>query len=162
MQDSSIPAVVCKTRATLTLILLLVSGSLWADGAALQRCRLQVDPAVRFACYEAIAVPVATTAATQKPAVAPPLPGAEQFGLEQKTAPVAARSVISSIAGRFNGWEPNERILLTNGQVWQISDDSRGALVSTDPKVTVRRGALGAFYLDIEGTNRSPKVRRTQ
>lgn len=163
MHASSMSTVVRKTQAGAVLMVLLASGSAWADGAAILRCRQQLDPALRFACYEAITVTVtAAAAASQKPAAAAPVPSADQFGLEQKATPVAMPSITSSIAGRFYGWEPNEKILLTNGQVWQISDDSRGALVSTDPKVTVRRGALGAFYLDIEGTNRSPKVKRTQ
>lgn len=68
----------------------------------------------------------------------------------------------STIPGRFLGWKRRETITLANGQVWQISDDSSGALVSTNPNVKVRRGALGAFYLEIDGTNRSPRVRRVQ
>ena len=162
MQESSMPTMGRKIQPGLTLVLSLMTGAVWADGAAILRCRLEADPALRFACYEAIAVPVHTTTAMQKSAAAPALRTAEQFGLEQIAAPVAVQSISSNIAGRFYGWEPNEKILLTNGQVSQISDDSRGALVSTDSKVTVRRGALGAFCLDIEGTNRSPKVRRTQ
>jgi hypothetical protein len=43
----------------------------------------------------------------------------------------------------FEGWRPNERIRLANGQVWQIADDSSSLLQRRDPKVTVRRGALG-------------------
>ena len=31
-----------------------------------------------------------------------------------------------------------------------------------DPKVRVRRGALGTFVLEIEGTNNAPKVRRVE
>jgi hypothetical protein len=46
--------------------------------------------------------------------------------------------------------------------VWRIADDSKGALWVENPKVRVRRGALGAFYLEIEGTNRSPRVQRLQ
>ncbi len=142
-------------------LLLLASGSAFADGAAILRCRQQVDAAQRFACYESIVVTV-TASAMQMPPAAPPVSSADLFGLEQKATQGAVQSIESTIAGRFYGWEPNEKIQLANGQVWQISDDSRGALVASDPKVTVRRGALGAFYLDIEGTNRSPKVRRAK
>lgn len=159
----------------MALTLLLASSAAFADGAAVLRCRQVGEPTQRFACYEAIAVPgeAAATAPKQQPQslslpvpVRPPsqpaaaLPAAAQFGLDRRTSEQELQVIESRIQGRFNGWEPNDRIVLANDQVWQITDDSRGALVSTDPKVKVRRGALGAYYLEIEGTNRSPKVRR--
>ena len=157
------------SRAAASGAVLLAFGLLWtagpaqADGAALLRCRQIADPAQRLVCYEAIVVPVAGSVAQVPVAVPvqPQPPDVGSFGLEVKSALVGLPSTMdSSIPGPFLGWGPNDTITLANGQVWQISDDSRGALVSTDPKVTVRRGALGAFYLEIAGTNRSPKVRR--
>ena len=143
--------------------LLLAVGPAQADGAAILRCRQIADPAPRLACYEAIVVPVAGSIA-QLPVPAPAQPQPPKlgnFGLEVKSALVGLPPTMdSTIPGRFFGWGPNDTITLANGQVWQVSDDSRGAMDSTDPKVTVRRGALGAFYLEIAGTNRSPKVRR--
>ena len=143
--------------------LLLTAGPAQADGAAILRCRQVADPAQRLACYEAIVLPVAgSDALVPVPApTQPPPPNVGNFGLEVKSALVGQPATMdSTIPGRFFGWGPNDSITLANGQVWQISDDSRGAMTSTDPKVTVRRGALGAFYLEIAGTNRSPKVRR--
>jgi hypothetical protein len=144
---------------------LLTAGPALADGAAILRCRQLAEPAQRLACYEAIVVPTAgAVAQTPPPAPASPdLPQVGNFGLEVKSALVGLPSTMeSTIPGRFLGWGPNDTITLANGQVWQVSDDSRGALASTDPKVTIRRGALGAFYLEIAGTNRSPKVRRVR
>jgi len=147
--------------------LLLTAGTAQADGAAILRCRQIADPAQRLVCYEAIVVPVPVPVAGAVAQVPVPAPAQPQppnvgsFGLEVKSALVGLPSTMdSSIPGPFFGWGPNDTITLANGQVWQISDDSRGAMASTDPKVTVRRGALGAFYLEIAGTNRSPKVRR--
>ena len=147
--------------------LLLTAGPAQADGAAILRCRQVADMAQRLVCYEAIVVPVAGSVvpvpvpATGQPQPQPQPPNIGNFGLEVKSALVGLPSAMdSTIPGRFFGWGPNDTITLANGQVWQISDDSRGAMVATDPKVTVRRGALGAFYLEIAGTNRSPKVRR--
>jgi hypothetical protein len=71
-------------------------------------------------------------------------------------------TIQSYIPGRFEGWGPNYRIRLANGQVWQVVDDSKGILQRQDPKVTVRRGLLGSFYLDFEGDNRSPRVKRIE
>ena len=144
-------------------VVLFTGGPALADGAAVLSCRQITDPPQRLICYDAMAVPVSAIVA-QTPLLAPlPPPQAENFGLEVKTALVGLPSTMeSTVPGRFLGWGPNDKITLANGQVWQISDDSRGALVATDPKVTVRRGALGAFYLEIASTNRSPKVRRIQ
>jgi hypothetical protein len=44
--------------------------------------------------------------------------------------------------------------------VWQVSDDSSLYLGRDNPKVTVRRGAFGSFFMDFEHENRSPRVRR--
>jgi len=80
--------------------------------------------------------------------------------MENRHAPSLATAIASTIPGPFNGWAPNDIVQLANGQRWQIADDSRGVLNSSSPKITIRRGTMGAFYLEIEGTNRSPKVRR--
>ena len=64
--------------------------------------------------------------------------------------------------GQVEGWKAGDRIALANGQVWRIADGSQGALWLQNPKVRVRRGVLGAFYLEIEGTNRSPRVERVK
>jgi hypothetical protein len=73
------------------------------------------------------------------------------------------QAVDSHIPGEFRGWEAGSRIKLANGQVWEVADGSRGALAPViDPKVRVRRGVLGSFYLEIEGLNRSPRVRRVE
>ena len=71
-------------------------------------------------------------------------------------------AIESNIAGSFEGWSAKSNIKLTNGQVWQISDDSSRAHYIDNPKVRIRRGALGSFYLEIQGTNISPRVRRVQ
>lgn len=84
-----------------------------------------------------------------------------KFGLAPKPSE-ELESIHSHIPGLFEGWRPNARIRLANGQVWQIADDSTNLLQRREPRVTIRRGALGAFYLDIEGDNRSPRVRRVQ
>jgi hypothetical protein len=161
------------------LAAVLVSAQALASNDAILRCRGLAVPAERFACYEAIVVaPPAGGAASAQAAVRPaapvpaPLPpqtpaaspagtGQADFGLESRlsTAPLPP-FIESTIRGRFQGWGPQDIIELANGQRWQISDDSRGVLIATDPKVKIRRGALGAFYLELEGTNRSPKVRR--
>lgn len=157
------------------ILLLFVSSAALADDAALLRCRTIADATSRLACYDALALPVSGTvvginsagggaiqtatgisalSAQQKP---------DQFGLEEKLANKDVLDAIESyIPGSFEGWTASSNIKLANGQVWQISDNSARAHYIDNPKVRIRRGALGSFYLEIQGTNTSPRVKRVQ
>ena len=155
-------------------VLLFVSGSALADDAAMLQCRAIAEVPARVACYDAIPVGVAAPVAAPLAAVptAPAAPTPQQreqaFGMATIQAPKAVvpeqdKSISSSIAGRFDGWSGNELIKLANGQVWRIVDGSSAVLAPTsDAKVTVERNLIGTYFLKIEGTNNSPKVRRVQ
>jgi hypothetical protein len=148
---------------------LAIPGVAAADPDGLQRCRAMADPAARLACYDALPIAPPAQAA---PAAGSSPPGAgskasspsflERFGLESKPDPQRPDRLETHIAGRFTGWKANDRIKLANGQVWQIADGSQGALWIENPKVTIRRGTLGAFFMDVESTNRSPRVVRIE
>lgn len=157
------------------LLALLASVPAWSDDASLRRCRELADSRARLACYDALPLPKTLAPAAPAPAaqVPPAAPAAPpkvtpeareaRFGVEHKAAAQEELPAIQShIPGLFEGWRPNMRIRLANGQVWQIADDSARMMERRDPKVTVRRAALGAFFLDFEGDNRSPRVRRVQ
>jgi hypothetical protein len=153
------------------IMLLTASSATFADDSALRRCRALADGAARLACYDALplaaaagaalpaAVPSADRAAPSAPAARVEDPAAT-FGLPRQQD--AQKEITSRIIGRFEGWRPGERIRLANGQVWQVSDDSSGAYYLLDPKVTVRRGALSSFWLDVDGAKHSPRVRRVE
>jgi hypothetical protein len=160
-------------KASLLLLLLGASASALADDAALRKCRALPDAASRLGCYDAIplgAVPAPAPVATAAPAAraaspAPAAPTAEQgFGMETVKKPAEEATFIdSTIVGRFDGWGPNARIKLANGQVWRVVDGSEAVLAPMDnPKVRVERNFFGTMFLKIEGTNNSPKVRRVQ
>lgn len=157
-------------RSLALLALALAAGPAFAQNApTLQACRAVPDAAKRLACYDALplataATPAAaaTAATAATPAAAPTAPDPAKFGLEAKAARSLIDSIDSSIEGRFDGWGPKDRIKLANGQVWQIADDSNAAMSVTNPKVTIRRGALGVFYLEFEKSNRTAKVKRVE
>ena len=156
-----------------------------ANEEGLNRCRAIAEAAARLACYDALplagsptpraapapfasAAPAASTppAPTQAPAAAAP-PASRQslessFGLEGRTAPAELPSVESHIPGAFDGWSQGSVIRLANGQSWKVMDEGSRRMRLQDPKVRVRRGALGAFYLEFEDHNHSPRVRRLQ
>lgn len=152
-----------KKPLLLSALLLACSGVGQADDGALRRCRGLADAAARLACYDALPLPA--PAAPGAPAAAPRAPVAspslmERFGLETRQ-PQADR-IESHIPGHFTGWDANSLIRLANGQVWRVVDGSWLHGEWNNPKVTVRRGMFGAFFLDIEGENRSPRVQRVQ
>jgi hypothetical protein len=172
----SIELLVNRIIKALFASLLLSSAALAADDAALLRCRAIADVAARLACYDAL--PLAGSeaksgakgegkseaksgqgGAAQRDAA----PSPEMFGLEEQIAPsLKIETIESSIPGHFEGWLPNEKIPLANGQVWQVADGSSRFYSVDNPKVTIRRGALGAFYLNLSGDNRTVRVRRIQ
>jgi hypothetical protein len=153
-------------------LLLLASGAALADDAALARCRGIADAGARLACYDAL--PLATSERKVETRPAPqqvpqqaqqqPAQPQERFGLEQRVvqAEQQLQTIHSHIPGHFEGWQANQAIALANGQVWQITDGSARFMSLDNPKVTIRRGALGSFFLDFENDNRSPRVRRLQ
>jgi hypothetical protein len=165
-----------QTASFLLLSLLTASGAALADDAAMAdhailACRAHSDAKLRLACYDTIPVsarPAATVAGTAPaPVVAAAAPAAsaeQRFGLEQvKQKEEAPRSIESSIEGDFAGWDPGAQIRLANGQVWRVVDGSSAVLTPMkNPKVRVTRNMLGTLFLEIEGTNNSPKVRRVR
>ncbi|MCA3017107.1 MAG: hypothetical protein ING73_06720 [Rhodocyclaceae bacterium] len=160
-----------------------------ANEAGLLKCRALADPGKRLACYDAIVVvnaaagsassakmptgtvPSADTAAT--PAVtnaaaaaagstSRSLGQAAEFGLPPKQTAVGVDRIESTIKGRLEGWQQGSRIRLANGQLWQVTDDSRGVCECDNRKVVVTRGAFGTYFLEIEGKGNAPRVKRIE
>ena len=172
---------VVLTRASNCVLLcaaLLAANAARADDAGLTRCRAIADAAARLACYDALpltgsvaqpAAPMAPAAAgaAAAPANAAPASQAqavdtpEQFGLEGRTLPKNLIDRIdSTIPGKFEGWWPNAPIRLANGQLWVVDDGSSRFYNLNDPKVTIERGMMGAFYLNVVGDNHTVRVKR--
>jgi len=162
----------------LSLLLLLASGAAMADEAALQHCRTLADGAARLACYDAIppgfkahagaAPAAASTAAPAHAAVPASAAPAVDRAFEVQSSTVAAARAASaptletSIVGEFEGWGPGQTIRLANGQIWRVEDDSSEIVYITNPKVSLRKGMMGAVFMDIQGARGAPKVRRIQ
>ncbi len=141
-----------RTTLLLALPLLATTGVALADDAALLACRNLADGAARLACYDAIP-------AGSRPAAA----AAQSFGLEPRKPEEAPRSIASTIVGNFAGWDPSTIFTLANGQVWKVVDGSSADLAPmSNPPVKIVRSMFGAMFLEIEGINASPKVRRVR
>jgi hypothetical protein len=144
------------------VLLFLVSGAALADDTAMRACRAQTDTTARLACYDRIELRATATVAPAAPALSPQ----ESFGLPAspmavRAAPQQIESIDSTVLGTFEGWGPNTRFKLANGQTWRIADGSEAVLPpSTSQKVKITRNFLGTLFLQVEGSNQSPKVRR--
>jgi hypothetical protein len=144
------------------VFLFLVSKAALADDAAMRACRTSTDAAARLACYDRIEL-----AAAPAPA-APALTPQQSFGLPPAPMAVQApaqriESIESTIVGDFDGWGPNTRFTLANGQVWRVVDGSEAVLTRTsNQQVKITRNFLGTLFMQVEGTNSSPKVRRVE
>jgi hypothetical protein len=70
--------------------------------------------------------------------------------------------IVSSIAGEFRGWrQKGDRFVLTNGQVWEVTDATPQFSVKVNnPTVRIEPGLLSAWYLSIDGYNTRVKVKR--
>jgi hypothetical protein len=148
----------------LALSLLFAAGPTLASDAAILQCRTLSDAQARLACYDGIPLG-AQPAVAASPAAASPAPSPQQnFGMEAaKRQEAEPTSIESTIEGKFDGWDPGAQIRLANGQVWRVVDGSSAVLPGMkNPKVKVVRNLLGTIFLEIEGTNNSPKVRRVR
>jgi hypothetical protein len=165
-----------KTPVLWGLLLAVAAGAAQADNAALQRCRIVAEAAARLACYDAIALPgvgsragwgapVPGAAPAAAAAVAPGVSAsspASSFGLPASQADAEADQLQSRIVGLVETFPRGAQYRLENGQVWQITETTMGFYQLNNPKVTISRGLLGNFYLQIEGVAATPKVRRLQ
>jgi len=171
--------------------LMLVSTAASANNDALLKCRQLDDGPVRLACYNAIPAvagagtgvaslpaPAASAAPAARVGVAAAAPASagvytmatpsrqdleQMFGHEPPILKsVRLEQIETSITGPFDGWVPGQRIRLANGQVWKVVDGSDDVMDARDPKVIIKRGLLGAIFLDIDGAHRLAKVQRVQ
>lgn len=70
-------------------------------------------------------------------------------------------AVESRISGSFDGWEPRTVFALENGQRWRVAGgDTYATSPSASPAVKITPGALGSFWMTIDGVRRRVKVVR--
>ena len=143
---------------------LFLSAAALASETTLEQCRAIADPSARLACYDGLPLPAnagGPTAKVESKARLPETPA--QFGLSREVTPsVDLASIESTIPGHFDGWYPRRRVRLANGQVWQVAEETTRLYELDNPKVTIRRGVLGAYYLDLSIDNRSIRVNRVE
>jgi hypothetical protein len=145
------------------ILLMCVSSAALADDGAVLTCRALPDAASRLACYDAMPIGQGRPAAPS--ALAAASAAVSDFGREtiKKKPDALPIAIDSTVPGDFDGWGPNARIRLANGQVWRVVDDSSAVLPRrAGTKVRIERNLFGTLFLTVEGTNQSAKVRRVE
>ncbi len=76
----------------------------------------------------------------------------------------SSEPIVSTIVGEFRGFGgKGKSFTLENGQVWEQTEAaSLAGARKTDPKVSIRPGMLGVWYMKIDGYNTQAKVRRVK
>jgi hypothetical protein len=74
--------------------------------------------------------------------------------------PEKAEAYETRIAGEFTGWRGHTTFHLENGQIWQQVDGDPYVGVHLDsPKVSIKPGVFGTFWMKVEGVNPRVKVK---
>lgn len=105
--------------------------------------------------------PAGTSAVATTGAVTAPADGQRA---EQDQEAEDAKLIQSRITGEFNGWDGNTVFRLDNGMVWKQDEDDvfRARPAVHNPVVTIKRGMLRGWRLQVEGYDEKVKVERLQ
>lgn len=69
----------------------------------------------------------------------------------------------STLQGEFRGFAKGRRYVLQNGQEWEQMDATQfSGSARQAPKVSMRPGLIGVWYMKVDGVNVQPKVRRAK
>lgn len=115
------------------------------------------------------AAPVVAAAPATAPVNTAAVPAAEapqdaerRFGLEQIDEANADR-IESRLTGDYDGWWGNTVFRLENGQVWVQTQSGKSRYKGApNPQVTIRRRAMGSYRLQVEGSNKTIRVKRVE
>lgn len=71
--------------------------------------------------------------------------------------------IIATVQGEIRNFGKGQVYTLDNGQQWEQTDTTTSpGLRTQSPKVSIRPGMMGAWYMKLDGVNAQPKVRRTK
>jgi hypothetical protein len=84
------------------------------------------------------------------------------FEPETIEKPESPKSIQSKILGTFTGWDGSTRFVLENGQEWKQIDKKNFYVRLTDPKVEIKKGLFGTYFLSLVGYGSKCKVERVE
>lgn len=166
MTNNSIHLVRC-------VLLFLASAVSAADGP--EDCAAINDATARLACYDLSATRKATAEFAPEQPPVPEVPAApaaselDKFGAEalpptQAEKAAQNKELKAHIKGAFNEWKHGKIFELDNGQTWKAVtyDEVRDSKIPPDPAVTITKSVFGGYWMKLDGTDRSLRVRRVK
>lgn len=73
----------------------------------------------------------------------------------------SSEPIESTLSGRFDGFGKGKHYVLANGQEWEQTEAaSLDGVHLVDPKVSIRPGLMGVWYMRVDKYNTQAKVRR--
>lgn len=98
-----------------------------------------------------------------KPKAASKKDKVEEFGQERiKKEEETLDKITATALGEFTDWEKGLKVQLDNGQVWEITDLRPGYYKITNPTVTIEKGFMGSYKMNVKGRNKSYRVIRVE
>ena len=88
--------------------------------------------------------------------------GSENIPVKEEDKPEIPDSIQSRILGTFTGWSGDTVFTLENGQVWEQISKDYFKVNLTDPKVEIRKGFFGTYFLKVEGYGSRCKIKRVK
>ncbi|HIE1100987.1 MULTISPECIES: hypothetical protein [Stenotrophomonas] len=75
----------------------------------------------------------------------------------------SSEPITGVLQGEFRGFGKGRVYVLENGQEWEQTDTTSVVGVrKQSPKVSIKPGVMGVWYMKVEGVNAQPKVRRSK
>jgi hypothetical protein len=149
------------------------------DLSAAAECARIGDSQLRLSCYDDLfrdssadgrdrgvaADPAETASAQPDPKVDPEAANIAGLGAEQLRQP-PVESVEARLIDDFTGWTGRTVFRLDNGQVWQQTRnyirDYKPPRPIPQAKVTISKGLMGSYNLQVEGVRRIVQVKRVE
>lgn len=73
------------------------------------------------------------------------------------------QAIVSRIVGTFTGWDGETLFRLENGMVWKQDEAGRfHTRAMENPVVTIDKGLLSSWYMQVEGYNKELRVERIE
>ena len=102
------------------------------------------------------------TASASRRQPEPPSSPEDRFGRDQSMLDMGGEEMSTRAVGSFDYWREGQRIELSNGQVWEITNDTDMYHKVTNPEVTIEKGFFSSYYLHVDGVSKALRVRRVR
>jgi hypothetical protein len=96
-------------------------------------------------------------AATEEPASPE-----DSFGRDNSMLDLGGEEMATTAVGDFDYWREGQRVELSNGQVWEITNETELYHPAENPQVTIEKGFFSSYYLRIDGLSKALRVRRVR